>query len=316
MSQKAVIAWRNNYMRSFKRDLLFFDEFYYDPWAVEMLLAAHEKLESLHPTFQNLFVNNEVIPTIDFLTGKGLLKPFKLEDWKNEEIKMKPLDSSKIEEIMNEIDLYNKAHVEIHEQLDKASNQFEILQGILGILDFFDYQVRLEKMLIENSIEDFPVTAIVENLDCPYITNENKDTVLKVTINNLPVPDDITPFDEIIDFKADNKLQYLGLVNWMNKISKSRFNQKEIEQEIEFLTLAFEDRMKLEKQKYRLVNLESIISLPIEIIEHLLKIRWSQIPKSLFQMKITKINLLTAETTAPGREMSYLVKAAGNFGKK
>ena len=72
-----------------------------------------------------------------------------------------------------------------------------------------------------------------------------------VTINNLPIPDDMIPLDEIIDFKADNKLQYLGLVNWMTKISKSKFNQKEIEEEFEFLTLAFEDRMKLEKQKYR-----------------------------------------------------------------
>jgi len=102
----------------------------------------------------------------------------------------------------------------------------------------------------------------------------------------------------------------------MNKIVKGETTTVELVDELNFLTLDFENRMKLERKKYFLSQLEIVFTLPLEIIENIIKLNWSKIPKTLFDIKKNQIDLLISETKAPGREIAYLLAINDKFGKK
>ncbi|MBK9210482.1 MAG: hypothetical protein IPL71_20250 [Anaerolineales bacterium] len=59
--------------------------------------------------------------------------------------------------------------------------------------------------------------------------------------------------------------------------------------------------------------LEVMVKTPFETIENLLKLNFSKIPEPLFALKKRQINLMEAELNAPGREMSYIIKARDTF---
>jgi hypothetical protein len=90
----------------------------------------------------------------------------------------------------------------------------------------------------------------------------------------------------------------------------------EIEEEIEFLIHEFNRHMKLHKLKANTTTLETMIKAPLEILEDLVKLKFSKIPEPFFAIKKRQILLMEAEINAPGREISYLIKTNDIFSNK
>ena len=65
--------------------------------------------------------------------------------------------------------------------------------------------------------------------------------------------------------------------------------------------------MKIHKMNTNLGFLETAITLPLQILENFVKIKWSDIAKTLFSFKYKNLDLLKSEMQAPGRELSYIV---------
>ncbi len=143
------------------------------------------------------------------------------------------------------------------------------------------------------------------------LPNSSKSNVTQIVIKNLPLPSNETPWEQIIDYRKDAKTQerLLDLRRWIRKISTENLTPHEIEEEIEWLINEFENHMKLHKMKANTEAVEVITKAPLEFLE----LKFSKIIEPLFVIKKRKINLLEAEMTAPGREISYIVKTQEAF---
>lgn len=162
------------------------------------------------------------------------------------------------------------------------------------------------------------VTAVTTFPHAEYIQalpNSNKSDVIQIVINNLPLPSNETPWEQIIDYRNDpeNQNNLLGLRQWIRKISKEGLPKAEIEDEIEWRINEFQNHMKLHKMKVNTETLEVIVKTPLEMIENLIKLKFSKIPEPFFALKKRQINLMEAELNAPGREMAYIIKAKDTF---
>ena len=58
---------------------------------------------------------------------------------------------------------------------------------------------------------------------------------------------------------------------------------------------------------------ETLICTTAEIAESLVKFKWSNIAKKLFEVKHKQVALLKAEMSLPGREVAYIIKARERF---
>jgi len=146
------------------------------------------------------------------------------------------------------------------------------------------------------------------------LPNSRKSTVAQVVISKLPLPNNETPWEQIIDYRSnsENQKNLLNLRRWIRKISAEILSPIEIEEELEWLMNEFQDHMKLHKLKANTETLEVMVKAPFEIIENLI-FKISKIPEPFFALKKRQVNLMEAELNAPGREMAYIIKTRETF---
>ena len=145
--------------------------------------------------------------------------------------------------------------------------------------------------------------------------NSQKSIVSQIVINNLPLPNNETSWEQIFDYRQDseNQKSLLDLRRWIRKTSTENLSPIEIEEELEWLTNEFQRHMKLHKMKANTETLEVIVKTPFEVIENLLGLKFSKLAEPLFFIKKRQINLMEAELNAPGREISYIIKTKAIF---
>ena len=59
--------------------------------------------------------------------------------------------------------------------------------------------------------------------------------------------------------------------------------------------------------------MQTLVTLPLELLENLFKLRLSKIPEPFFTFRKHQISLMEAEMTAPGKELAYVIKAQDEF---
>lgn len=149
------------------------------------------------------------------------------------------------------------------------------------------------------------------------IGNLTKSTeVANVLIRQFPVPDKTITWDQIIEFRSDTdaRADLINLRRWMRRISEKKLSKNEIEEELEWLMSEFMKHMRLHRIKANIAMFETMLKIPLELIENLVSIKWSKLVDPLFAISKRKVSLLEAEMKAPGREMAYLVKSKERFG--
>lgn len=145
--------------------------------------------------------------------------------------------------------------------------------------------------------------------------NDDRDEVVTIVINNLPIPNESTPWEQITEFRSDSdsRSKFLSLRNWIGDISKHNLTPMEVEQKLEYLMDQYQRHMQLHRMKTNVGALETIIVSAAESLEDLVKFNWGKLAKSLFSFRQRKVTLLEAEHSAPGREIAYLLKANDEF---
>lgn len=139
--------------------------------------------------------------------------------------------------------------------------------------------------------------------------------VLDIVFRALPVPDEQTSWEHILEYRRDpdSHSKFLALRNWMNDVSRTDLTPIEIEQKLEFLIDQYRRHIELHKMKVNIGALETVVVSTAEILENLVKFKWGNLAKSLFAFKQRKVSLLENELTAPGNEVAYIVKAKDTF---
>jgi hypothetical protein len=142
------------------------------------------------------------------------------------------------------------------------------------------------------------------------------EAVVETIVKNLPVPDEDTPLEAIVDFRSDpqSRHKYLRLRQWANEVANSDMTGKELEDKLEWLISDYEQHLRLHRMKYRRGVLETVVTIAADTLENTLKLRLGKLAKSLFSFREHRIALLEAEMKTPGREIAYIVAAREQFG--
>jgi hypothetical protein len=134
------------------------------------------------------------------------------------------------------------------------------------------------------------------------------EDVIEITINQLPIPDDSTSWEQIIDFRndPDTETKFRRFRVWMNKIARANLTPLEVEQELEWMLDEYRQHMELHKMKTNTSALETIL---VSLGDR----KFGDIVKGFFSVKHKQIALLEAEAKAPGREIAFISKAQETF---
>lgn len=165
-----------------------------------------------------------------------------------------------------------------------------------------------------HSLDAFPIYSNTISMDDDFILGKND--VVNIILKSIPEPQaDSEPWEKIIDFRndPDTKKKLVRLRHWISDIAESNKSQLEIVEELEYCYNQYEEHIKFHQMKIRKGVLETIIMIPAEAIEGILRLKPTKTLKTLFSVKHKKLELLEAELKAPNRDLAYLFDVNEKF---
>jgi hypothetical protein len=150
-----------------------------------------------------------------------------------------------------------------------------------------------------------------------FSLDDGSKTVLQVVLNQIPLPDDSTPWEAIIEWRndPDARKQLRRLKRWMRKIATESESPTLIQEELLYLLDEYNDHLTRHKLKTTTSVLQSLLSTTAEIAGNLASFKWGTAVENLFILRKRRIDLLEAEHTAPGREVAYIANITQAFKK-
>lgn len=105
---------------------------------------------------------------------------------------------------------------------------------------------------------------------------DRRADVLRVVLKRLPMPDDATPWEEIVQFRQDEQVigARVDMRNWLGEMARSELSAAEIEDKCDWLLSRYERHMRLYKMKYDLGVVEAVVATTAELVENLAKLRF------------------------------------------
>lgn len=164
--------------------------------------------------------------------------------------------------------------------------------------------------------KEFQVVSALELKDYLHdIPNSRRQEVVEVVVRKLPVPSAMTSWEKIIDYRQDPQSQrnLVSFRRWISKIVSSDLPTFEIEEEYEWLVNEYQAHMRLHKLKADMETLQTVVKIPLELLEDLVKLRFSKIVEPFFALRKREILLMEAELNAPGREIASILEARDAF---
>jgi hypothetical protein len=196
-------------------------------------------------------------------------------------------------------------------------------EALLAVVEGFpekdaDYELRFFAALL-HGLDVVPILskALPLRIDAASVgAKPIMENVVRITLNAMPQPDDLTSWESIIEFREDaGSMQRLrGLRRWLSDMAKKPMSPREIVQELEYLLGEHEEHMRLHGMKANKGALETVVTVGAELAEDLVKFKWGKAAKLAFVLKHRKIQLLEAEAQAPGREVAYILRTRREFG--
>lgn len=164
------------------------------------------------------------------------------------------------------------------------------------------------------SVNAFPAYSdnVVFNDD--FIDGQND--VVKLVIESLPEPDyESVSWEQIIDFRNDpeSKMLLKYLRHWITGFSKQEATYNNLFEELTYYCAKYEEHIRLHKMKLTNGVLETLLMIPVEMIEGVIRLKPTKTLDALFKFKKQKVQLLEQEMKAPGRDLAYILKARDRF---
>lgn len=150
------------------------------------------------------------------------------------------------------------------------------------------------------------------------LSSAAEGNVVDAVLDGLPIPDDMTPWEAIIEFRSDtaSRAALLGLRRWMRQMATGSTESRNVEQELEWLVNEYEEHMRLHRLKVNKGTLEIVVTFAAALVEDIVKLRLRDAVGLLFEGRRRTIALAEAERAAPGRELAYLSRARSSFIKQ
>lgn len=146
---------------------------------------------------------------------------------------------------------------------------------------------------------------------------ESPDTdLVEIVLNRIPMPDDMTPWERIIEFRNDPDTRGFlqGLRLWMTDMASQSLSPAEASEKLEWLIFQRERHLKAHHMSVNSRSFGALFVKSIEVAEDLAKFRWGKVANGLASLVDRKASLIKYEVEAPGQEIHYLMKTEKEFG--
>ncbi len=272
---------------------------------------------------QNEWGSKRHYNNIKLLVDQGLIEPIN-RDSLNRDL----VNDDRLQKFINALEEGENNYTEKYNELRKLASLFltteegniipkqsevDVDYHVFDLMNSHRYLIsireRLYSILLETNLQQIIHPTLSMNSFNALNFTDRKSLIHIVLLNNIPVPDESVPLIDIIQYKNEdsNKLHYKRLLAWINKLSKEDFNEVEIIEEIEWLIEEYKKELKLTGMKRRLINLEFAIKGLPNILEKLLKLKFSELLDPYIKMRQEKISLFQDETQAKGNELAFIV---------
>jgi len=244
----------------------------------------------------------------DFLIENNVVSKYpSFKDENNTTEDVKELQDFLMNTIENHHENEEKKNISDEEEKIQSLTNFYLSHDILTRIDTLKFRKT------DNLSEYFPSLRNFETLK----SDSKKVQVIQFILNDIPEPDDSTPWEQIIDYRSDDDVRnkYLALINWVNKVSNSNLKMSEIKDEYDYLYSEYMKQFKLHKMKYGNSKLEIILNSTINFIKNISTGNYVSSAKDLFQYNIKNANLLQEESKMTGKEIAYIYHTKTKFEK-
>ena len=140
--------------------------------------------------------------------------------------------------------------------------------------------------------------------------------IIKLVMEQLPEPDyESIAWERIIDFRNDPETKKLlnFIRHWITDRFKKESSSKDILEKMPYYCAKYEEHINLHKMKLKHGVFETLLMIPAEIIEGVIRLKPTKTVKELYTFKRQKVELFEQEKKAPGRDLAYLFKARDEF---
>jgi hypothetical protein len=215
-------------------------------WLVEQGIVFDAPVDSF---FEDSSLDNE---TREVLNDSEMLLAF---------YKGKVAQDSFVEEIRTHLELECSLRGLSLENVEEILKRTESLRGLTNSLIFGELLLRPLSSYYRNN-NNMDVCSIFY-ATFPELVQQTADVgdVIDITINQLPIPDGSTPWEQIIDFRndPDTQIKFRRFQVWMNKIVRANLAPREVEQELAVLLDEYRQHMELHFKKTNTSTLETIL---------------------------------------------------------
>lgn len=197
----------------------------------------------------------------------------------------------------------------------KNSRKYEQIMIVNGAFAV-QCQTRMASISLRDlhGLDAYPVF-FLPVLPMPIAQRNKKQQVANICFKALPIPDDSTPWEQIIEYRSDpdSQSKFLALRYWMSEVARAELTPAEVEEKLEYLVNQYQKHMKLHRMKTNVGTLETVVTTGAEVLGDLVSFKWGKAAEALFSLKRRQVALLEGELTAPGNEVAYIVKARETF---
>lgn len=139
--------------------------------------------------------------------------------------------------------------------------------------------------------------------------------VWEIVINEMPTFDARAPWEELFDFRAEDRTQHLirSLRRWIRKVVAEDWTESELQDEVRELVYEYERHLRIAGVSGGKGILKCVITGSAELTESVIKLRLAKIADLVLALVDRKSALLTAESEAPGRELALISELRGRF---
>jgi hypothetical protein len=145
--------------------------------------------------------------------------------------------------------------------------------------------------------------------------SEGDARVLRVVLSSLPTPSPDTHWDDLIAFKSNptTQLKLAQLRSWMTDMAVSSFDERQIQAKLEAALAEYRAHMQFCRIKTQMSCVEVLVVTTAEIVESMVRLKFGEGAKRLFQIFKENHALMEAELKSPGREVAFIDAASAQF---
>ena len=163
---------------------------------------------------------------------------------------------------------------------------------------------------------EYEISRLIPGLrNGPDSQERRTSKVLSIALDALPVPDELTPWESIIEFRNDpkNKMMFYEFCLWLESAFRSDRSPRELHLELVSKIDRYKRRLKKHQVNSTFAVLKAITVIPLTVLEKAAKFEWGEIAKALFSAYEAKAELFEEEEKLAENKARYLVHASRAF---